>query len=101
MRVRESHSDLAAAVLEAKDLFHVRQPGHVHRPVDPRFHDQSDPFRGSWPNDESWSLVKQTTSQRPTPRSRRNKDPPGSTVSGTSGTDWANDGNRFSKTTTS
>jgi hypothetical protein len=58
-------------------------------------------FGGSWPNDESWSLVKQTTSQRPTPRSRRNKDPPGSTVSGTSGTDWANDGNRFSKTTTS
>ncbi len=55
---------------------------------------------GSCVNDESWSLVKQTTSQRPLAGRCGHSGVP-STYGSVSGTDRDSDGNRFSNTTTS
>ncbi len=54
---------------------------------------------GSCENDESWSLLKHTTSQRPAPGPERNG---GTSTSGTVSAECSeNDGKRFSNTTTS
>ena len=55
---------------------------------------------GSDPNDALWSLVKHTTSHRPTAGRCGHSGLP-STSGATSGADWANEGKRFSNTTTS
>ena len=55
---------------------------------------------GSDPNAALWSLVKHTTSQRPT-AGRCGHSGLSSTSDATAAADWANDGKRFSNTTTS
>ena len=54
---------------------------------------------GSAANDALWSGVKQTTSQRPA--AGRSGDSGVGATSGSAGRWWLNEGNRFSKTTTS
>ena len=54
---------------------------------------------GSAANEALWSGVKQTTSQRPAAGSTG--DSGVGATSGSAGRRWFNDGNRFSKTTTS
>jgi hypothetical protein len=56
---------------------------------------------GSLPNDESWSLVKQTTSHRPIAGRCGNSGSPSTSAATSVSTSCANDGNRFSNTTTS
>ena len=70
VRMRERHPDLLAAVLEDEDLVDPRGAescGAVH----PRLHDRRTRAAARSANAPSWSLVKTTTSHRPTPVAAR------------------------------